>query len=66
MDSGASDSFVSEELVSKMRLKTYPLRQVFSVKVANGQNMPVTMFTKLKVLIVNMPVRLFIRTFYQK
>ena len=61
IDSGASDSFLSAEVVEKLSLKTYPLRQPLTVKVANGQTLNVTKFVRVKITIGNMPVRLFLR-----
>ena len=38
LDSGASDSFIGEELVQGLGLESYPLMQRLTVKVANGEN----------------------------
>ena len=61
VDYGSSDSFLSEYLATTLRFKSFPLRQSFSVKVANVHTMPVIRFAKLKMDIGNMPVRLSIR-----
>ena len=61
VDSGASDSFIDEELVLRLGVRMYSLRQPLAVKVANGQTLPVTKFVRLKVEIGNMHTRLSLR-----
>ena len=61
LDSGASDSFIGEELVRGLNLTTYPLIQRLTVKVANGETLQVTHFVKVSGRLGPMPIRLMLR-----
>ena len=61
LDSGASDSFVSYEVVRALGLTPYPLQQPLTVRVANGQGLAVTHFVKLQGKLGPMNVRLLLR-----
>ena len=47
LDSGASDSFVSLDVVLVLVLRQYPLSQRLTVRVANGEALEVTHFVQL-------------------
>ena len=47
LDSGASDSFVSLDVVRVLGLRQYPLSQRLTVRVANGEALAVTHFVQL-------------------
>ena len=47
LDSGASDSFVSWDVVRVLWLRQYPLSQRLTVRVANGEALAVTHFVQL-------------------
>ena len=61
LDSGASDSFIGEELVRGLGLESYPLMQRLTVKVANGETLQVTHFVKVAGRLGPMPVKLMLR-----
>ena len=61
VDSGASDSFIGEEVVAKHKIATYPLRIPLTVKAANGGLMSVTRYVIVKLKIGELPVRLKLR-----
>ena len=48
LDSGVSDSFVSEEVVKMLRLQTHVLQQKLTVRVANGKGFDVTLFVEVR------------------
>ena len=56
-DSGASDSFVSWDVVRVLGLRQYPLSQRLTVRVANGEALAVTHFVQLSARLGHMPVR---------
>ena len=58
LDSGASDSFVSWDVVRVLGLRQYPLSQRLTVRVANGEALAVTHFVQLSARLGPMPVRL--------
>ena len=58
LDSGASDSFVSWDVVRVLWLRKYPLSQRLTVRVANGEALAVTHFVQLSARLGPMPVRL--------
>ena len=58
LDSGASDSFVSWDVVRVLGLRQYPLSQRLTVRVANGEALAVTHFVQLSARLWPMPVRL--------
>ena len=58
LDSGASDSFVSLDVVRVLGLRQYPLSQRLTARVANGENLAVTHFVQLSARSGPMPVRL--------
>ena len=58
LDSGASDSFVSWDVVRVLGLRQYPLSQLLTVRVANGENLAVTHFEQLSAMLEYMPVKL--------
>ena len=60
LDSGASDSFVSWDVVRVLGLRQYPLSQRLTVRVANGA-LAVTHFVQLSARLGPMPVRLALR-----
>ena len=47
LDPGASDSFVSWDVVRVLGLRQYPLSQRLTVRVANGEALAVTHFVQL-------------------
>ena len=47
LDSGASDSFVSWDVVRVLGVRQYPLPQRLTVRVANGEALAVTHFVQL-------------------
>ena len=61
LDSGASDSFISHEVVRTLGLIERPLMQPLTVRVANGEALAVTHFVKLSGKLGPMPVRLLLR-----
>ena len=61
LDSGASDSFVSWDVVRVLGLRQYPLSQRLTVRVANGEALAVTYCVQLSVRLGPMPVRLSLR-----
>ena len=61
LDSGASDSFVSWDVVRVLGLRQYPLSQRLTVRVANGEALAVTHFVQLSARLGPMPVRLSLR-----
>ena len=58
LDSGASDSFVSLDVVRVLGLRQYPLSQSLTVRVANEEDLAVTHFVQLSARLGPMPVRL--------
>ena len=61
LDSGASDSFVSWDVVRVLGLRQYPLSLRLTVRVANGETLAVTHFVQLSARLGPMPVRLSLR-----
>ena len=61
LDSGASDSFVSWDVVRVLGLRQYPLSQRLTVRVANGEALAVTHFVQLSARLGPLPVRLSLR-----
>ena len=61
LDSGASDSFVSWDVVRVLGLRQYQLSQRLTVRVANGEALAVTHFVQLSARLGPMPVRLPLR-----
>ena len=61
LDSGASDSFVSWDVVRVLGLRQYPLSQRLTVRVANGEVLAVTHFVQLSSRLGPMTVRLSLR-----
>ena len=61
LDSGASDSFVSWNVVRVLGLRQYQLSQRLTVRVANGEALAVTHFVQLSAMLGPMPVRLSLR-----
>ena len=61
LDSGASDSFVSWDVVRALGLRQYPLSQRLTVRVANGEALAVTHFVQLSARLGPMPVRVSLR-----
>ena len=61
LDSGASDSFVSWDVVRVLGLRQYPLSQRLTVRVANGEAFAVTHFVQLSARLGPMPVRVSLR-----
>jgi len=61
LDSGASDSFVSQDVVKTLRLQTYPLQQKLTVRVANGEWLDVSQFVIVHERLGTMPVKLQMR-----
>ena len=59
--SGASDSFISSEVVRQQKLKTYPLKRPIRVNVANGQSLIVQHYVRLYTRIGNLKIKLFLR-----
>ena len=60
LDSGASDYFVSWDVVRVLGLRQYPLSQRLTVRVANGEALAVTHFVQLSARLGPMPVRLLL------
>ena len=61
LDSGASDSFVSWDVVRVLGLRQNPLSQRLTVRVANLEALAVTPFVQLSAMLGPMPVRLSLR-----
>ena len=61
LDSVASDSFVSWDVVRVLGLRQYPLSQRLTVRVANGEALAVTHFVQLSARLGPIPVRLSLR-----
>jgi hypothetical protein len=61
LDSGASDSFISADVVKILGLMAHPLLQPLTVRVANGEGLSVTHFVSLSGRLGPMPVRLHLR-----
>jgi hypothetical protein len=61
LDSGASDSFVSFDVVKTLWLTQHPLLQPLTVRVANGEGLSVTHFVRLSGKLGQMPVKLLLR-----
>ncbi|MGV0951482.1 MAG: dUTP diphosphatase, partial [Azonexus sp.] len=61
LDSGASDSFISETVVAKAHYKRLPLKTPMQVRVANGQVLDVTHYVRLNGNIGSVSIRLFLR-----
>ena len=61
LDSGASDSFVSWDVVRVLGLRQYPLSQRLTVRVANVEALAVTHFVQLSARLGPMPVRVSLR-----
>ena len=60
LDSGASDSFVSWDVVRVLGLRQYQLSQRLTVRVANGETLAVTHFVQLSARLGPMAVRLLL------
>ena len=61
LDSGASDSFISAEVVKQSALRLLPLKTPVKVRVANGQLISVSHFVRVTVVIGTLKTRLFLR-----
>ena len=61
LDSGASDSFVSWDVVRVLWLRQYPLSQRLTVRVANGEAFADTHFVQLSARLGPIPVSLSFR-----
>ena len=61
LDSVASDSFVSWDVVRVLGLRQYTLSQRLPVRVANEEALTVTHFVQFSARLVHMPVRLSLR-----
>ena len=61
LDFGASNSFVSWDVVSVLELRQYPLSQRLTVRVANGEALAVTHSVQLSARLGPMPARLSLR-----
>jgi len=59
--SGASDSFVSAEVVRELILQEYPLKRKLTVRVANVEGLYVTRFVQVQAKVGEMPVKLQLR-----
>ena len=59
--SGASDSFVSAEVVRELILQEYPLKRKLKVRVANVEGLYVTRFVQVQAKVGEMPVKLQLR-----
>ena len=57
LDAGASDSFVSWDVVRVLGLRQYQLSLRLTVRVANGEALAVTHFVQLSARLGHMPVR---------
>ena len=61
LDSGASDSFISADVVKQAGLRPVPLKEPIRVRVANGQSLDVPHFVRVTVVVGIMDLRLFLR-----
>ena len=61
LDSGASDSFVSLEVVQQAGLRLLPLKDTIKVRVANGQALNVQHFVRVHAAIGDLKLKLFLR-----
>ena len=61
LDSGASDPFISLDVVRESRLKLLPLKYAIKVMVANGKTLNVGHFGRVRATIVDMHMRLLLR-----
>ena len=61
LDSGASDSFISLDVVRESRLKLLPVRYTINVMVADGQTLNVGHFVRVRATIGDMHVQLWLR-----
>ena len=61
LDSGASESFASWDVVRVLGLMQSPLSQRLTVRVANGEALAVTHFVHMSARLGPMPVRLSLR-----
>ena len=61
LDSGASDSFISAEVVRKAALRLLPLKTPVRVRVANGEVIPVSHFVRVNATLGTLRTRLFLR-----
>ena len=60
LDSGASDSFISAEVVKQSPLRLLPLKTPVKVRVANGNMILVSHFVRVTVVIGTLKTRLFL------
>ena len=61
LDSGASEHFIADRLVTRLRLRRRKLRQPFMVRAAKGAQLPVTQYTRVTVHLADVPIRLNLR-----
>ena len=61
LDSGASDSFVSLDVVQQAGLRLLPLKDTIKVRVANGQTLNVQHFVRVHAAIGDLKLKLFLR-----
>jgi len=59
LDSGASDSFISADVVKHAGRRPVPLKETIRVRVANGQSLDVVHFVRVTVVVVTMHRSLF-------
>ena len=61
LDSGASDSFISVDVVKQAGLRPVPLKEPIRVRVANGQSLDVLLFVRVTVVVGTLHLRRFLR-----
>ena len=61
LDSGASDSFDSLDVVQQAGLRLLPLKETIKVRVANGQTLNVQHFVRVHAAIGDLKLKLFLR-----
>ena len=60
LDSGASDSFISADVVKQSGLRPVPLKETIRVRVANGQSLDVAQIVRVTVFVVTLHRSLFL------
>ena len=61
LDSGASDSFISADVVNQAGLRHLPLKEPIRIRVANVQSLDVLHFVRVTVVVGTLHLRLFLR-----